>query len=170
MRRPSQTLDPGGACGEDTQNAGRGMSGLGKVVVNRAMSLDGFIAGPGHAMDWGGDRALADFVAPDDVLRVAALTGAMLIGRRTYDVGARMAGGRNLEVLGADVAGQCLRAGLTRSWCTSCRSCLATASASHPRGVGRVELDPVISARSGEAIILRFQVRPGGAPQSRRRY
>ena len=24
----------------------------GKVVVNRAMSLDGFIAGPGHAMDW----------------------------------------------------------------------------------------------------------------------
>jgi hypothetical protein len=24
---------------------------IGKVVVNRAMSLDGFIAGPGHAMD-----------------------------------------------------------------------------------------------------------------------
>src|SRR5215210_9322196 len=24
----------------------------GKVVVNRAMSLDGFIAGPGHTMDW----------------------------------------------------------------------------------------------------------------------
>ena len=23
----------------------------GKVVVNRAMSLDGFIAGPGHTMD-----------------------------------------------------------------------------------------------------------------------
>ena len=29
----------------------------GKVVVNRAMSLDGFIAGPGHSMDWGGGRA-----------------------------------------------------------------------------------------------------------------
>jgi hypothetical protein len=26
---------------------------IGKVVVNKAMSLDGFIAGPGHAMDWG---------------------------------------------------------------------------------------------------------------------
>jgi hypothetical protein len=25
-------------------------NGLGKVVVNRAMSLDGFIAGPGHDM------------------------------------------------------------------------------------------------------------------------
>jgi len=27
-------------------------TGLGKVVVNRAMSLDGFIAGPDNAMDW----------------------------------------------------------------------------------------------------------------------
>ena len=27
-------------------------AGSGKVVVNRSMSLDGFIAGPGHAMDW----------------------------------------------------------------------------------------------------------------------
>ena len=26
--------------------------GTGKVVVNRAMSLDGFIAGPDDAMDW----------------------------------------------------------------------------------------------------------------------
>ena len=27
-------------------------TGTGKVVVNRSMSLDGFIAGPGDAMDW----------------------------------------------------------------------------------------------------------------------
>ena len=27
-------------------------AGLGKVVVNRAMSLDGFIAGPDNAMGW----------------------------------------------------------------------------------------------------------------------
>jgi hypothetical protein len=27
-------------------------TGTGKVVVNRVMSLDGFIAGPGDAMDW----------------------------------------------------------------------------------------------------------------------
>jgi hypothetical protein len=31
----------------------RGTStGNGKVVVNRSMSLDGFTAGPGDAMDW----------------------------------------------------------------------------------------------------------------------
>ena len=127
----------------------------GKVVVNRSMSLDGFIAGPGDAMDW-----IFDFVAPDDVQEIAADTGAMLIGRRTHEVGKRMAadesgsadypfsgpffvltheppdppdpevtflsgdigeavataldaaGGKNLEILGADVAGQCLRRGL----------------------------------------------------------
>jgi dihydrofolate reductase len=62
----------------------------GKVVVNRCMSLDGFIAGPGHSMDWSGGRALADFVAPDDFAEVAAATGAVLVGRRTWEVGDRM--------------------------------------------------------------------------------
>ena len=57
----------------------------GKVVVNRSMSLDGFIAGPGDAMDW-----IFDFVAPDEFPEIAAATGAMLIGRRTYEVGNRM--------------------------------------------------------------------------------
>ena len=126
-----------------------------KVVVNRAMSLDGFIAGPGHAMDW-----IAGALAPEVMREQAAATGAMLIGRRTAEVGDRMeaeepgsvdypfsgpmfvlthrppeppdpkvtyltgdiadavatarsaAGAKNLEILGGDVAGQCLRRGL----------------------------------------------------------
>ena len=32
----------------------------GKVIVNRCMSLDGFIAGPGDSMDW-----IFDFATPD---------------------------------------------------------------------------------------------------------
>ena len=60
-------------------------TGNGKVVVNRSMSLDGFIAGPGHAMDW-----VFDFVAPDEFPDIAAATGAMLIGLRTYEVANRM--------------------------------------------------------------------------------
>jgi len=51
------------------------------------MSLNGFIAGPGHSTDWGGGRPLADFVAPDHPAEIAASTGAMLVGRRTWDVG-----------------------------------------------------------------------------------
>ena len=64
-------------------------TGNGKVVVNRSMSLDGFIAGPGHAMGW-----VFDFVAPDEFPEIAAATGAMLVGRRTYEVGNRMDAGK----------------------------------------------------------------------------
>jgi len=65
-------------------------SGQGKVVVNRCMSLDGFIAAPGDVMDWGDGRQLGDFVGPDEFHEIAAATGAMLVGRRTSDVGDRM--------------------------------------------------------------------------------
>lgn len=59
----------------------------GKVVVNRAMSLDGFVAGPDDSMDW-----VFEYATPDQEGDVMAATGAMLCGRRTYDVGQRDAG------------------------------------------------------------------------------
>jgi dihydrofolate reductase len=180
----------------------------GKVVVNRSMSLDGFIAGPGHSMDWGGGRALADFVAPDDFAAIAAATGAMLVGRRTWEVGDRMAtekpgsvdypfsgpmfllthrpleppnpnvtiltgdigdavatalgaaDGKNLEVLGADVAGQCLQRGLVDEILVYVLPVLLGDGIrfSSP-GVARTALEPLSSTRSGDATILRFRVR-----------
>ena len=180
----------------------------GKVVVNRSMSLDGFIAGPGHRMDWGGGRSLADFVAPGDVAEIAAATGAMLIGRRTWDVGSKMeaedpgsvdypfsgpffllthrplqppdpdvtilsgdiaeavatalnaAGGKNLEILGADVAGQCLGRGLVDEILVYLLPVLLGDGIpfSSP-GLARVDLEPTSSTRSGDATILRFRVR-----------
>ena len=59
----------------------------GKVVVNRAMSLDGFIAGPGDTQEW-----IFDFIEPGAawLTEIAAATGAMLVGRRTDEVGNRM--------------------------------------------------------------------------------
>ena len=172
------------------------------------MSLDGFIAGPGHTMDWGGGRPLADFVAPEDFAEVAAATGAMLIGRRTWEVGSKMeaeepgsvdypftgpffllthrpleppdpdvtilsgdigdavatalnaAGGKNLEILGADVAGQCLGRGLVDEILVYVLPVLLGDGVpfSSP-GLTRVDLEPIGSARSGEATILRFRVR-----------
>jgi dihydrofolate reductase len=180
----------------------------GKVVVNRCMSLDGFIAGPGHSMDWGDGRALADFVAPDDLAEVAAATGAMLVGRRTWEVGARMetekpgsrdypfsgpmfllthrpleppnpsvtiltgdigaavataldaAGGKDLEILGADVAGQCLQRGLVDEILVYVLPVLLGDGIrfSSP-GLARTALEPISSTRSGDATILRFRVR-----------
>ena len=184
----------------------------GKVVVNRAMSLDGFIAGPGHTMDWGGGRPLAHFVAPDDFAEIAAATGAMLIGRRTWDVGSKMeadepgsvdypfsgpffllthrppeppdpdvtilsgdigaavataldaAGGKNLEVLGADVAGQCLGRGLVDEILVYVLPVLLGDGIrfSSP-GLARTDLEPLSSSRSGDATILRFRVRKKSA-------
>ena len=178
-------------------------TGNGKVVVNRSMSLDGFIAGPGHAMDW-----VFDFVAPDEFPDIAAATGAMLIGRQTYEVGNRMeeagepsgeypfsgpvfvlthkppdppdpavtfltgdigeavatargaAGGKNLEILGADVAGQCLRRGLVDEILVYVLPVLLGDGIrfSSP-GLARTDLEPVSSTRSGAVTILRFRVR-----------
>jgi dihydrofolate reductase len=183
----------------------------GKVVVNRSMSLDGFIAGPGDAMDW-----IFDFVAPDAawLTETAAATGAMLIGRRTDEVGDRMdankergaassdegypfsgptfvltheppdppapevtyltgdigeavataldaAGGKNLEILGADVAGQCLRRGLVDEILVYVLPVLLGDGIrfySSP-GLARIDLEPLDSTRHGAVTIHRFRVR-----------
>jgi dihydrofolate reductase len=176
----------------------------GNVVVNRSMSLDGFIAGPGDAMDW-----VFDFAASVDFTEIAAATGAMLIGRRTYEVAKRMeadkpgstdypfsgpgfvltheppdppdpavtfltgdigtavatalaaAGGRNLEILGADVAGQCLRRGLVDEILVYVMPVLLGDGIrfySTP-GLARIDLEPLGSTRSGAVTILRFRVR-----------
>jgi len=185
-------------------------TGTGKVVVNRSMSLDGFIAGPGDAMDW-----IFDFLAPDAavVAQTAAATGAMLVGRRTDEVGSRMdanqergaassdegypfsgptfvlthrppdppdpevtyltgditeavataldaAGGKNLEILGADVAGQCLQRGLVDEIQVYLLPVLLGDGIrfSSP-GLARIDLEPISSTRSGAVTILRFRVR-----------
>jgi dihydrofolate reductase len=112
------------------------------------MSLDGFIAGPDNAMDW-----VIEYFREDPFPEVMQATGAMLVGRGTYEVAKRMsdedtdydggpvfvlthqppdepeqgvtflncdlaeavataravAGGKNLEIVGADLASQCLQ-------------------------------------------------------------
>jgi dihydrofolate reductase len=181
-------------------------TGSGKVVVNRSMSLDGFIAGPGDAMDW-----IFDFMGPmeEEFPEIMAATGAMLIGRRTYEVGKRMAenpsevtpdyeggaefvltheppdppdpgvtfltgdigeavatalhaaGGKNLEILGADVARQCLRRGLVDEILVYVLPVLlgdGTRFFSSP-GLARIDLEPLESTRSGAITVLRFRVR-----------
>jgi dihydrofolate reductase len=186
---------------------GEASTGTGKVVVNRCMSLDGFIAGPGDAMDWIFDHMPggAETMFPD----VMAATGAALIGRRTSDVGDRMADpdndepepgydagalfvlthrppaepvpgvtfltgdigeavatalraadGKNLEILGADVAAQCLRAGLVDEIMVFVVPVLLGDGVrffSSP-DLGRIDLEPIDSTRSGDLTVLRFRV------------
>lgn len=173
--------------------------GAGKVVVNRAMSLDGFIAGPDDAMGWIMEYA-QEFAFPE----VEEATGAMLVGRGTYEVGKRMstgdaeydggpvfvlthrppdepdpgvtflgcdldeavataraaAKGKNLEILGADLATQCLRRGLVDEVLVYVLPVLlgdgvhfATAD------LGRIDLDPFATRQSGPVTMLQFRVR-----------
>ena len=76
-----------GAPGADpaTDGAGAEDDARGKVIWSATMSLDGFIAGPDGAMGW-----VFDHSGPDPwVDRIVQATGAVLAGRRSYDVGLR---------------------------------------------------------------------------------
>jgi dihydrofolate reductase len=183
----------------------------GKVVVNRSMSLDGFIAGPDDAMDW-----IFDFVTSDSawMAEVAAGTGAMLIGRRTDEVGDRMdaeqergaasseeaypfsgplfvlthrppdppapnvtylagdigeavatalagAGDKDLEILGADVAAQCLQRGLVDEIRVFVLPVLLGDGIRFysAAGLARIDLEPLESTRKDAVTILHFRVR-----------
>lgn len=170
-----------------------------KVVVNRAMSLDGFIAGPGHAMDW-----IFGYLSDGMFPEVMAATGAMLVGRGTYDVAKGMsdentsydggpqfvlthkpptepdpavtfltcdiedavatarsaAGDGNLEILGADVAAQCLQRGLVDEILVYVLPVLLGDGVRFsPPGLGRIDLEPFSTIRSGAVTMLRFRVR-----------
>ena len=67
---------------------------------------------------------------------------------------------RTCEILGADVAGQCLGRGLVDEILVYVLPVLLGDGIpfSSP-GLTRVDLEPVSSARSGDATILRFRVR-----------
>lgn len=72
------TPDTGPAAGEETASRA-------KVVWSATMSFDGFITGPDDAMGW-----VFDHSGPDPwVDRIVRATGAVLAGRRSYDVGLR---------------------------------------------------------------------------------
>ena len=175
-------------------------AGPGKVVVNRAMSLDGFIAGPDHAMDW-----VIEYFRDDPFPEVMPATGAMLVGRGTHEVAKQMphsedtdydggpvfvlthqppdepedgvtfltcdlaeavataraaAGGKNLEILGADVASQCLQRGLVDEVLVYVLPVLLGDGVrfSTP-GLARIDLEPFSNTQSGPVTMLRFRVR-----------
>ncbi len=180
---------------------------LGQVVVNRAVSVDGFIAGPEDAMGW-----VFEHLTNEEFPEVMAATGAILAGRRTHEVGKRMAagatdagdtdydgghvfvlthhppvepepgvtylgcglheavataraaaGGKDLEILGADLASQCLQAGLVDEVLVYVIPVLLGDGVrfSTP-DLRRVDLEPFETRRSGTVTLLRFRVRRPG--------
>ena len=174
-------------------------AGLGKVVVNRAMSLDGFIAGPDNEMDW-----ILEYGTQYSFPEVMQATGAMLVGRGTHEVAKRMsaedtdydggpvfvlthrppdepeqgvtfltcdlteavataraaARGKNLEILGADLASQCLQRGLVDEVLVYVLPVLLGDGVPFSTsGLGRIDLEPFSNEQSGPVTMLRFRVR-----------
>jgi dihydrofolate reductase len=180
----------------------RAHSERGEVVWHVTMSLDGYIAGPDHAMEWafghGGGSRIAD--------EVMAATGAILAGRGWYDIATRRydgvdgiyggawsgpvlvlthrpaedatvtfvqseiedavatartaAQGRNVEIFGADVARQCLDAGLLDEIVIHLAPLLLGDGVRLYGGAGgrRVDLERTELEASGRLTELRFRV------------
>jgi dihydrofolate reductase len=62
---------------------------VGRVLWHVTLSLDGFIAGPDHEMEW-----VFEYEGPNEVVdEVIRSTGALIVGRNTYEVEDRVRGG-----------------------------------------------------------------------------
>jgi dihydrofolate reductase len=149
-------------------------------------------------MDW-----IFESLTADAFPEVMAATGAMLVGRGTYEVAKRMAGqdsaydggtqfvltheppaepdpavtfltcgleeavatargaagGKNLEILGADVAAQCLKGGLVDEILVYVLPVLLGDGVRFsPPTLGRIDLEPFDNTQSGAVTMLRFRV------------
>jgi hypothetical protein len=78
---------------------------MGIVMANTSISIDGFVAGPNHEMDWIFDH---DFLpkGPIEVIdEVIETSGAILSGRRTYEVGQKSTLGETSSAFGGRWSG-----------------------------------------------------------------
>jgi dihydrofolate reductase len=92
---------------------------------------------------------------PDSEVRI--LTGDI---RKAVATALDAAGGKDLEILGADVAGQCLQRGLVDEILVYVLPVLLGEGIRFsPPGLARTDLEPISCKRSGDATILRFRVR-----------
>jgi dihydrofolate reductase len=177
---------------------------VGEVIWHVTMSVDGFITGPDDAMEWAfmyGGSPLAD--------EIMHATGAVLAGRRWYDVATKRyggtggiyggawagpvfvlthtppeaasdpsvtfvtdviesavataltaAGGKNLEIFGADTARQCLRAGLLDEIVIHLAPVLLGDGVRFYDGHGatQIDLERIAVSEAGELTDLRFRV------------
>jgi dihydrofolate reductase len=175
-----------------------------KVVWHITMSVDGFIAGPGDSMEWAFRRGQS---APTMAIDVMRSTGAILGGRRWFDVASskyrgvagiyggvwrgpvlvlthRMerspapaltfisepiaaavvkaretAAGKNVGIFGANVAQQCLRAGLVDEIVIHhAPVLLGDGVRLYGPSMPEIELERIETAESGQIVDVRYRV------------
>ncbi len=145
------------------------------ILWHTTMSLDGFIAGPGDAMEWVFENPEPSALA-DEMIET---TGALVVGRRTYEVEHRYRGGfvsdgiedavsrasaaagdRNVGVFGAEVARQCVEHGLLDEIVIHLAPILLGDGVRlfGSPGTERVDLERISAGGSGQVTDLRFRV------------
>jgi dihydrofolate reductase len=179
-----------------------------KLIYSMSVSLDGFIAGPDDAMDW-----VFDYFSEESnqtAGEVIETTGAIIMGRHTYEVEDRYrpgiyggawsgpyfvltheppaavpdwmtgtfinddieaavahatgaAGGKNVGILGANLAKQCLEHGLLDEIIIHLAPVLLGDGVRlfDVPGGQRVRLEPIHVSRTGPLTDLRFRVSSG---------
>src|SRR3954452_12735516 len=181
------------------------------LIWHTTMSLDGFIAGPDHAMEWVADYHHADSAVATEIME---RTGAIVAGRNWYDIATdrydgregiyggasdgpvfvlthhppsdpvdpgitflagdvhdalararEAAGGKDVEVFGADTARQFVAAGLLDEIVIHLAPVLlADGVRLHGEpGAKRVSLERTYAAEAGDLVDLRFRVAETGA-------
>jgi dihydrofolate reductase len=178
---------------------------MGRTLWHVTMSLDGFIAGPDDSMDW----AFKASSGPNEIAAdVRENTGAILAGRRWYDVAGEKydgvdgiyggawsgpvfvlthrpdevpddptvaflsdglehavmtarnsAGNGNLEIFGANLAGQCLADGHIDEIVVHLAPVLLGDGVRLYAGDGRVDLERTTIEESDHLLSMRFDVR-----------
>ena len=171
------------------------------VLVHRTMSLDGYIAGPDHEMDW-----IFGYPAAPWGREIMEATAAIVAGRGSYGVNERnenggasapyggawsgpvfvashqeldlpdwvtpirgdirdilataqaAAGGKTVEVFGANLASQCFAAGLVDEVIVHIAPVILGEGIAFSPGSGRVDLELVDSTVTGGLTSLRYRV------------
>lgn len=176
------------------------MPHTGRVLWHTTASLDGYIAGPGDNQDWVFDYV--DPTDPDDA-DVPARTGAVVAGRRSFEVGSRdarevfdgawsgpqfllthrpvdglpdgiavrsgdvraviaealrAAGGKDVLLIGADVARQCLAADLVDEIHVNVAPVLLGDGVRLRSAPGRRDLVLDDISRRGDVVSLRYRL------------
>jgi dihydrofolate reductase len=120
------------------------------------MSLDGFVAGPNDEMDWVFEHA----DDPPDDETDPAYTFVSGDVREATERAIAAADGRNVLVLGADVAGQCLREGVLDEALIHVLPVLLGDGVPLFRHVGGpVSMEMIESSMTGQVANLRYRAR-----------
>jgi dihydrofolate reductase len=157
-----------GVDGGDGQTAGEIRRSIGALLVGRrTQDVEDRVQAGFYGGAYTGPFIVLRHEPPAEPPVVKGVTGRFLDAgiEEALEVAREAAGGRNIVVLGASVARECLQAGLLDEVVVHVAPVLLGDGVRLYDRVGKlVMLEAVSSRQEGETTVLRYSVRPGGRP------